>query len=191
VLADGDLLAHLGLSQATARALLRLAECGVHAPRTTSLGRLFDGVAALVLAANRVSYEGEAAAWLESTAEDVAPGNCSYDLRDGDWRPLVRAVFADARHGIPAGVISGRFHRALVGWAAAVAARHPGLPVVLGGGCFQNRRLLEQTRAALRATGRTVYAAGRVPPNDGGLAVGQLAVALAGSFVERRPTVSD
>jgi hydrogenase maturation protein HypF len=53
------------------------------------------------------------------------------------------------------------------------------LPIVLGGGCFQNRRLLERTRTVLRAAGRTVFAAGRIPPNDGGLAVGQLGVALA------------
>jgi hydrogenase maturation protein HypF len=80
---------------------------------------------------------------------------------------------------VPDSVIAARFHQALADWAAAVAAAVPASPVVLGGGCFQNRLLLERTRMALERAGRRVYHAGRIPPNDGGLAAGQLAVALA------------
>jgi hydrogenase maturation protein HypF len=178
VLADGDLLDRLGLSPATARMLLRLIERRVHAPTTTSMGRLFDGVAALCLGTNQVSYEGEAAVWLESAA-DGGIDREGYDLAEGDWQPVIRSVVADVRADVPTSVIASRFHLAAANWAAAVAARHPGVPVVLGGGCFQNRLLVEQTRSVLRAAGRTVYAARRVPPNDGGLAVGQLAVALS------------
>jgi hydrogenase maturation protein HypF len=186
VLADDYLLGRMGLSEATARTLLHMAARGVNAPVTTSMGRLFDGVAALVLGANRVSYEGEAAARLESVASEAGVGGyplplerSADGLQRGDWRPLVRGVREDLRNGVSGAVIAARFHQALADWAAAVTDRHPGRAVVLGGGCFQNGLLLERTRAALRAGGRRVYYASRVPPNDGGLAAGQLGRALA------------
>jgi hydrogenase maturation protein HypF len=186
LLADKDLLRRLGLSHATAKALLRAAVRGVNAPWTSSMGRLFDAVAALALSMNDVSYEGEAAIRLEAVVDPDAVG--SYALPFGaedkgvvraDWRPLIREVVADLRRGTPPGVIGARFHRALAEWAAAVAALHPGLPVVLSGGCFQNATLLTGARQTLEAAGRRVYCHGLVPSGDGGLAVGQLAVALA------------
>jgi hydrogenase maturation protein HypF len=182
VLGDAELLGSLGLRLDQARLLLRMIHRNVNTPWTSSLGRLFDAVAALLLPVGRVSYEGEAAAWLESLADgSVGAGyelGCDASGR-ADWSGLVRAVLGDRRRGVPPPVIAGRFHQAIADWASAVAARYPGLPVVLGGGCFQNRLLLEKTRSGLEAAGRRVYHASRVPAGDGGLAVGQLAVALA------------
>jgi hydrogenase maturation protein HypF len=190
VVADADLLSRLGLEAATARTLLRIAERGMNAPRTTSMGRLFDGVAALLLGANRVTYEGEAAARLESAAsETVVDGyplplvDSEIGLPSGDWRLLVRAALMDIRCGRDAAVIAARFHQALADWAAAVATRHPSYTIVLGGGCFQNGLLLERTLTALQAGGRRVYHASRIPPGDGGLAAGQLAAALAARVI--------
>jgi hydrogenase maturation protein HypF len=154
------------------------------------MGRLFDGVAALLLGANRVTYEGEAAARLESAAsETVVDGyplplvDSEIGLPSGDWRLLVRAALMDIRCGRDAAVIAARFHQALADWAAAVATRHPSYTIVLGGGCFQNGLLLERTLTALQAGGRRVYHASRIPPGDGGLAAGQLAAALAARVI--------
>ena len=183
--ADGELPALLHLSAAAVRQLLSMMERGVNSPATTSMGRLFDAVAALGLGAARVSYEGEAAARLESAAGEersegyALPIAFRAGLMEGDWRPLVRAVLADRKAGVSARTIASRFHEAIVGWAAAVAAQQPALPVVLGGGCFQNARLVEGLLARLRAAGREVYHARALPPGDGALAAGQLAVALA------------
>jgi hydrogenase maturation protein HypF len=188
ILADAELLGSLGLRPDQAKLLLRMISRNVSTPWTSSLGRLFDAVAALLLPVGRITYEGEAAAWLESLA-DCSVG-AGYELVSdtagrADWSGLVRAVLENRRPGVPAPVIAGRFHQAVADWASSVAARHPGLPVVLGGGCFQNRLLLERTRSGLEAAGRRVYHAGRVPPRDGGLAVGQLAVALASCSFDR------
>jgi hydrogenase maturation protein HypF len=186
VLADVALLRRLGLSQGTADTLLRMAARGVNSPRTSSLGRLFDAVAALALSAGEVSYEGEAAVRLEAAVDPDAAGAYSLPLvADNagparlDWRPLVRAAWQDVRRGAAPGVVAARFHQALADAAAVAAAEHPGLPVVLSGGCFQNATLLSRTRRALEAAGRCVYSHGLVPPGDGGLAAGQLAIALA------------
>ena len=112
-----------------------------------------------------------AAAWLEAAGEGewgsyLLPVSPAEGVLDGDWRPLARAVLADRKAGVPGGVIAARFHEAVIGWAAAIAALHPGLPVVLGGGCFLNARLVEGLLA--RLSGREVYPAGALPPGDGG-----------------------
>src|SRR5262249_33784055 len=161
------------LEPAPARWLLRMIAQRVNTPWTTSMGRLFDAVAALLLPVGRTSYEGEAAIRLEALAD--GPVSDSYELAvdpagRGDWGSLRCSVLNALRRGTTAAVIAARFHQALAKWAAAVAARYPGLPIVLGGGCFQNRLLLERTRSALEETGRRVYHAGRIPPGDGGLA---------------------
>jgi hydrogenase maturation protein HypF len=172
-----------------------MARRGVNTPWTSSVGRLFDAVAALLLAAGEVSHEGEAASWLEATADPAVvdalplpilpPGAVTIGAGDptiprGDWRPMISALRGDLARGEPVGVLAARFHNTLARWAAAVVAGQPPRDVVLGGGCFQNRLLTERTiRAIGAATGARVYAPGRIPPGDGGLAAGQLAIALA------------
>jgi hydrogenase maturation protein HypF len=96
-----------------------------------------------------------------------------------EWRQLVRQVVADALVGAPAGVIAARFHAALVAAACEVARAVDAPVVALSGGCFQNRRLTEGLAAALEADGRRVLLHAQVPPNDGGIAFGQVAVAAA------------
>ena len=122
-----------------------------------------------------------------SDPAETVPARVPYSLPlvqhgDGlvaDWAPLLGAVLADRAAGVAVPEIAARFHAALAALASAVAARVGALRVVLAGGCFQNRRLLDETRAALENGGLAVFWPQRLPPGDGGLAVGQAAVAQA------------
>jgi hydrogenase maturation protein HypF len=91
-----------------------------------------------------------------------------------DWRPMVHAMLADLAAGAEKQQLARRFHNTLAEMITTVAAAHPGLPVALSGGCFQNRLLTELTIARLQALGARVYWHQRVPPNDGGIALGQV-----------------
>ncbi len=180
------LLDRLGLSEARSRVLLNMLERHIHSPQTSSVGRLFDAVAALLLKAQEVSYEGEAPCLLEDAVdpeeETAYPISIRVDdssVERGDWRPLIRCLVDDISRDVAAGVCAARFHNGLASWSAVVAASSPYKDVVLGGGCFQNAHLTRRTRAAIEQLGKNVYVPSRIPTNDGGLAVGQLAVVMA------------
>jgi len=159
---------------------------GRHAPRTSSLGRLFDAVAALCGLAPVITFEGQAAMALEFAADprhaDAYPLPLREDPDDAagclvaDWRRLVEGVLADRAAGAPVGVVSARFHNALADVALAVARRAGISRVVLSGGCFQNRLLAARVTERLSAAGFNVYNHSEVPPGDGGIALGQLGV---------------
>ncbi len=156
-------------------ALVRLARSPRLAPWTTSAGRLFDAVAALTGVCERASFEGQAPIALERLAE---PGHEPYPFRlDGpvvDWTPALGPLLAD--RGDPSRAAS-RFHATLVASIVAVAERERAPAVALTGGCFQNPLLATETLHALRARGHRVLLPSRVPPNDGGLALGQAWIA--------------
>nr|WP_312860109.1 carbamoyltransferase HypF [Pseudonocardia bannensis] len=166
-------------------AVARLLESGVQCPITTSAGRLFDAVAALVGVRDRVNYEGQAAIELEQIAaagvrDGYRAGRDGKSIRAAD---LVRGVVGDLRSGVDAGVISARFHNGLADAlvaAAADAATDAGLDVVaLSGGVFQNLLLLERVSSGCERAGLRVLTHSRVPCNDGGVSLGQVAVAAA------------
>jgi hydrogenase maturation protein HypF len=153
-------------------------------PRTTSAGRLFDGVAALTLGVERAEFEGYPAMQLEAAADRSVETGYTFPVMEAtplqlDWRPMVVELLADRRKGTSAGVMSMRFHRGLAYGMAAVCRRFAPLPIVLGGGVFQNRLLTELLLESLADSQQPVGLPGRIPPNDGGLAAGQLAIALA------------
>ena len=155
----------------------RILERGINAPFTSSVGRLFDAVAALAGVGSESRFEGQSAMLLERSLEGV--DTCeSYPLplgEDGtaDWRPLVVRVIEDRRRGADAGWIAARFHNALAGWILAVAKRNGVSQVALSGGVFQNSYLVDRTVHLLEHNGFAVYTHQRVPANDGGLALGQ------------------
>lgn len=177
--------------------VFEMARRGVHAPPTSSAGRLFDAVAALIGVRDLNGYEGQAAVELETRvdpseafayplplliSEEADPG-ASGDTAIWDSSALIRAVVGDLRRGADVGTIAARFHNSL---SAAIVEgcrwlrETDGLDVVvLSGGCFQNRRLLTSSRTALGRAGFRVLGHHRVPCNDGGVSLGQAAVALA------------
>lgn len=163
---------------------------GAAAPVTTSMGRLFDAVAALCGLRTHCSYEGQAAVELEAAAASAgaAAGAPAYPLPVTadlvlDGRPAVAAVAADVAAGVPAATVAARFH-ATVAAATVEAVRRAaaarGLELaVLSGGVFQNRTLLDAVADGLEAAGLRALVGQRVPPNDGGIAFGQAAIAAA------------
>lgn len=192
-------------------------------PQTSSMGRLFDAVAALCGLPAGVTFEGQAAMALEFVADpnvrdayplslrseveksssrtalpgmQEGPGGPSHagNLSAGsasaavpavlDWEPMIRAILDDRIAGVPVSEIAARFHNALA-VAAVVVARMVGCPqVALSGGCFQNALLTRRVEESLLAAGFQVYQHREVPPNDGGIALGQ--VAIAAERLERR-----
>ena len=157
---------------------------GFHAPPTSSMGRLFDAMAALAGIRIRTTYEAQAAIELEMAADESEEDSYPFDLGENlvvDPAGTVRAAAEDVRHGLPAATVAGRFHNTVARMVSAVAdrlRRRRGLrKIVLTGGVFQNTLLLRKTAGALEAAGFEVFTHHEVPPNDGGLSLGQAVVA--------------
>jgi hydrogenase maturation protein HypF len=175
------------------RTVRTMLERQLHTPLTSSMGRLFDAVAALAGVRDQVSYEGQAAIELEWLATGLPPdGGYPFALAEGatkdreqplvvDTRPLIRAIAADARQGFPAARIARRFHATVVDMigmvCACIRADTQLDAVVFSGGVFMNALLLHESSAHLTNAGFRVYRHRLTPPNDGGLSLGQLAVA--------------
>lgn len=151
-----------------------------NAVSSTSVGRLFDAAAAIILGIHAVQYEGQAAMRLESVAASSSEAGYSLPFTAGqlDWREMILSIWDDRLAGVPPAVMSARFHRALAGGIVAVAAQFPELPVVLAGGVFQNKLLTELVVELMSDDRERLKLPGKIPPNDGGLAAGQLAIAV-------------
>lgn len=171
------------------RTLAWMIERGVNAPLTSSMGRLFDAVAALLGVRDRCSYEAQAAIELEWLAAGSAPdGEYPYEIRDLegslsiDVRPLIRAIAREAQTSRSAAV-ARRFHETIAALVVDVCARiraaNGPRVVALSGGVFLNALLTEAASLRLARAGFRVYRHRRVPPGDGGLCLGQLAIAAA------------
>ncbi len=176
----------------------------LNSPQTSSMGRLFDAVASLIGLRQQMRYEGQAAMELEFALHGIetheayplpiadcrlpiekaasAAGKSEIGNRKSamilDWSPMIEAILSDVQKGVAGGRISAKFHNALAEAVVAVAKRIGERRVVLSGGCFQNRYLTERTVRRLQAEGFQPYWHQRVPPNDGGIALGQVVAAL-------------
>jgi len=185
----------VGATEQEARVLAQMMERGVNAPQTSSLGRLFDAVAAVVLERRVVDYEAQAAIELEGIAvneTDDLPGY-TMEMLGGDWpaRTPVRIgaarlwqeLLKDLRIGTSKARIAARFHAGVAEgfvWASVLARAAAGVnQVALSGGCMHNRRLARLLRVKLEAAGFEVFQHTQVSPGDGGLSYGQAAVATA------------
>lgn len=175
-----------GLNPEAVRVVRRMIERSFNAPLTSSAGRLWDAVAALAGVRSEARYEAQPAIELEWLARDCNdPDRYEFelggkDLLEIDPRPMIRSIAAE-RAAAP--VVARRFHTTMVEAVArtCVELRERGAPrtVVLSGGVFQNVLFLQETTLRLTREGFEVYRHQRVPPNDGGLSLGQLAVAAA------------
>jgi hydrogenase maturation protein HypF len=164
---------------------------GINVVPTTSVGRLFDAIASITGVARQNRFEGQAAMLLENEIGENKIGENklgkngidslhaplrieeAYALPGGDWSRLIRSVVADQSAGVAVPVIAVRFHNALIAWMLEVAAYANLKQIVLSGGVFQNRYLTERASAALESRGFVVHTHRQVPPNDGGIALGQ------------------
>jgi len=183
----GDLVGEVAVAKR--RVVLQMLRRGVNAPPASSLGRLFDAVSALagVCLVNR--YEGQAAIELEAAMDSESAGEYDFTMADRDEGfvveagGIIRGVVADVRRGVASGAISARFHRTVAAFLVAAAHRireAAGLTrVALTGGSFQNAFLVRAVHDRLAAEGFEVFLHERVPPNDGGIALGQAYVAAA------------
>jgi hydrogenase maturation protein HypF len=178
------------LTESERRLFARMLDTGFRSPVTTSAGRLFDAIASLLDLRQRVSFEGQAAMLLEYLADtDVRDGYPIelIDSSDGllvDWVSTVHGVLDDSRRGMDVATISARFHNALARAIVQVARAVAEPTVALSGGCFQNRLLTERARQGLVEAGFQVLVHRRVPANDGGISLGQVAVAAARRLAE-------
>ncbi len=166
------------------RTLRRMLALGLNSPLTSSMGRLFDAVSALAGVRQSINYEAQAAIEMETQVDPKEAGAYEFAIEGDaiDAAPLVRAVVEDVRAGIPVGRIAARFHNGVSEMVARVCTlmgEHSGSSrVVLSGGVWQNQVLLPRTIALLRKSGFEVYIHRQVPTNDGGVCLGQAAVAV-------------
>jgi hydrogenase maturation protein HypF len=200
---DRDELPPVAFFDQTQRGILdRMIFQGLNSQLTTSAGRLFDGVAALLGLRQRVSFEGQAAIDLEHLADPGEQGAYMFDLISSpltslpppaggvscaaepliiDWRTPLVELLHDLKHGVARERIAARFHNGAIAAIVAVAASLGVEQVALSGGCFQNRLLAEGAIALLTAAGRRTLLPRLVPANDGGISFGQIAAAAAHS----------
>jgi hydrogenase maturation protein HypF len=159
---------------------------GVNTVMTSSCGRLFDAVASLTGVCQKATFEGQAAIELEMAAGDGVRDSYPFEIdMTGTWkvdfRPLVRSLMKDRRQGTCVAVMAAKFHNAVAEVIGEVCRRlrdEQGINrICLSGGTFQNVRLLKGTLARLRAAGFEVFTHSHVPPNDGGIALGQAVIA--------------
>jgi hydrogenase maturation protein HypF len=154
---------------------------------TSSMGRLFDAVASICAVRQNVNYEGQAAIEFEALADETEQGAYPFEVEGSEIRlkALLFAVVADARSGVPTPLISARFHNGLAQLVLEICEKirlERGVrEVALSGGVFQNMTLLKKTLDRLRGADFTVYTHHLVPPNDGGLALGQAVIAACAS----------
>jgi hydrogenase maturation protein HypF len=175
------------LPEVERRVVVRQVQRGLNSPLTSSMGRLFDAVGVLLGATREVTYEGQPAMELESMAEEHSGPAPPYpfSLAEGaiDVRPLWRALVADLRAGAPRATIAARFHATVVAFTVAVCQELGGqgapAEVVLSGGVMQNAHLVVRLLRELDAAGFRPYVHQDVPPNDGGISLGQAVIAAA------------
>jgi hydrogenase maturation protein HypF len=179
----------LGVKEGHFSVLENMMAQGFNCPLTSSLGRFFDGVAAILGTRQAVSFEGQAAMELETLAAGRSRRRYPYEITKGgdglilDLRPLVRAIAEERIRGKDPAAIAASFHRTVIGAITAMTEairKQTGLgKAVLSGGCFQNRVLLEGTVHELEKDGFEVFTHRMLPTNDGCIALGQAVVAAA------------
>lgn len=183
--AKTDLAPIAAFNQEALSILRKMLERGLNAPLCSSAGRLFDAVASLLGLCQTSSFEGQAAMALEFSCLDHA-SELSYPFRLIeqaanltliDWQPMILALLQERAQNLPPGFLAAKFHNTLADMIVTLAQKYPLKRVVLSGGCFQNKHLSERAIERLRQEGFQPFWHKTVPPNDGGLALGQIVAA--------------
>lgn len=180
-----DLETIKAFSPAELNVIRRMLSRGINCPVTSSVGRLFDAIASLIGIRQVNGYEGQAAMELEFIADRRTAEHYPFtvETNDGaaviDTDKMVRSILRDREDKVWPSVISSRFHNTLVETMVSVARLSGEKKIALSGGCFQNKLLTELAVTRLRSEGFKVYWHQRIPPNDGGIALGQLAAIAA------------
>jgi hydrogenase maturation protein HypF len=179
---DKDLPSVAAASPEERTILAQQLERRVNTVQTSSSGRLFDAVSSLAGVRQEINYEAQAAIELEALVEEDVKEAYEFAVEEAiDSAPLIRAVVSDVKSGVPSGFIAAKFHNGMAAMIRDVCVRlreESDLnEVVLSGGVFQNVALLERVLPLLRVSGFTVYTHHLVPPNDGGLSLGQAMIA--------------
>lgn len=164
--------------------LRRQLEEGINTPPTSSMGRLFDAVSALLGVCEKIDYEAQAAIELEALAAKEEEQSYPFNIKVSDiigLSPLIQAILTDLGSGVPVPLISARFHNGVAKMVKEVCQKlrteHNINTVALSGGVWQNITLLEQTVSLLQEDDFNIYTHQKVPANDGGLALGQAVIA--------------
>ena len=193
---EDEFLSRHGIPKLQAETVRRQMEAKINCPETTSIGRLFDGVSAILGIRETVSYEGQGAILLEAAASDSCQECYPYRVEDSgdqeaddlpryvfDWRPMLEAILSELqeeKEGVQR-LTAAKFMNTLVQMAAEMAGKisqDTGIrKVVLSGGSFQNLYVLERLTRRLKEKGLTAYTHSRVSCNDEGLSLGQLMIA--------------
>ncbi len=173
--------------------ILNMLSKNINSPVTSSAGRLFDAVSSLLGICDKSNYEGQAAMMLEFESDWNEMKSYPFEIKERiktqletdepsvqimDWQPIIISIINDLRRDIAASVISAKFHNTLAEIILAMAKKTGMKKVVLSGGCFQNAFLSERTIILLKENNYQVYWHQRIPPNDGGIALGQIAAYL-------------
>jgi hydrogenase maturation protein HypF len=180
---ESDLAPVRAADDATRHTLRRILAMGINCPMTSSMGRLFDAVAALAGVRQTVNYEAQAAIEFEAQVDPDEAGAYEFTVEESgiEAAPVIRSAVADVRAGIPAGKIAARFHNGVAGLVLNTCRRmreqSGSSIVVLSGGVWQNMVLLRKAMASLREAEFEVFIHRHVPANDGGICLGQAAVA--------------
>jgi hydrogenase maturation protein HypF len=162
----------------------------LNSPLTSSMGRLFDGVAAILGLSYQSSFEGQGAMNLEFLAR-VTENSEFYDFGLEfsenqpiviDWKPIIMMILADLDRKIPREIIATKFHNSLSQMVIKIARQFSINNLVLTGGCFQNKYLIEKTIKTLQDEGFMVYWPQKIPPNDGGIALGQIIAVMSNNL---------
>lgn len=180
-----DLETIKAFSPAELNVIRRMLSRGINCPVTSSVGRLFDAIASLIGIRQVNGYEGQAAMELEFIADRRTAEHYPFTVETNDGaavintEKMVRSILRDREDKVWPSVISSRFHNTLVETIVSVARLSGEKKIALSGGCFQNKLLTELAVTRLRSEGFKVYWHQRIPPNDGGIALGQLAAIAA------------
>jgi len=170
-------------TQAEIGIVLNMLSKKINSPITSSAGRLFDAVSSLLGICDKSNYEGQAAMMLEFAEDknesDIYPFNISESkVLIVDWQPIIISIINDLRKDVNQSTISAKFHNTLTKVILEITKKSGLTKVVLSGGCFQNALLSERTIKLLRQNNFQAYWHQRIPPNDGGVSLGQIAASL-------------